>query len=134
VGDLDPGETVIENGELVDVEINVFEGVTNRLQDGDTDDSNDTDRPLITSAPDPEGDDEFSGQAMVEIDLGAATLDTSLEFLSYDWRGDAAEDPMDPYDEIPDGDYSDFPRGVVEFGSYRGHDRVINWQELFITD
>lgn len=56
------------------------------------------------------------------------------EFLSYDWRGDAAEDPMDPYDEIPDGDYSDFPRGVVEFGSYRGHDRVINWQELFITD
>jgi len=134
VGDLDPGETVIENGELVDVEINVFEGVTNRLQDGDADDSNDTDRPLITSAPDPEGDDEFSGQAMVEFDLGAATLDTSLEFLSYDWRGDAAEDPMDPYDEIPDGDYSDFPRGVVEFGSYRGHDRVINWQELFITD
>jgi len=134
VGDLDPGETVIENGELVDVEINVFEGVTNRLQDGDTDDSNDTDRPLITSAPDPEGDDEFSGQAMVEFDLGAATLDTSLEFLSYDWRGDTAEDPMDPYDEIPDGDHSDFPRGVVEFGSYRGHDRVINWQELFITD
>jgi hypothetical protein len=132
--DLDPGETVIENGELVDVEINLYEGVTNRQQDGDTDDDNDTDRPFITSAPDPEGDDEFSGQALVEFDLSAGTLSTSLDFLSYDWRGDAAEDPMDPYDEIPDGDYGDLPRGIIEFGSYRGHDRVINWQELFITN
>lgn len=132
--DLDPGETVIENGELTDVEINVFGGITNRTQDGDNDDSNDTDRPLVTSAPDPEGDDEFSGQALVEFDLSAGTLSTPLDFLGYDWRGDAAEDPMDPYDEIPDGDYTDFPRAIIEFGSYRGHDRVINWQELFITN
>ncbi len=132
--DLDPGETVIENGQLTDVEINVFGGITNRTQDGDNDDSNDADRPLITSAPDPEGDDEFSGQALVEFDLSAGTLSTPLDFLGYDWRGDAAEDPMDPYDEIPDGDYNDFPRAIIEFGSYRGHDRVINWQELFITN
>jgi hypothetical protein len=36
------------------------------------------------------------------------------------------------YDETPEGaNYNDNPRAIIEFGSYRGHDRVINWQEIY---
>ena len=32
----------------------------------------------------------------------------------------------------PDGAiYTDNPRGILEFGSFRGHDRVFNWQEIY---
>ena len=127
---LQDGDTAIEQGELVDVEINVFGGQTNRQQDGDTDDDNDPDRPFITSAPDPLADQDNNGRVLVEFDLNNPTLTAPLDFLSYDWRGDPGE--VDDYDEIPDNDYGDNPRGVVEFGSYRGHDRVINWQEIYI--
>ena len=75
---------------------------------------------------DVDGDSDITGRVLVEFDLSKV----NLEFLGFDWRGDAAEE--DDYDEIPDGDYSDNPRGVIEFGSYRGHDRVINWQEIYI--
>lgn len=114
------------------MEINLFEGVTNRQEDGDGDDANDPDRPIITSAPDPLADLGITGRVLIELDLSNGTLDTPLDFLSYDWRGDAGE--VDDYDEIPDNDYGDNPRGVVEFGSYRGHDRVINWQEIYIQN
>lgn len=121
------GDTEIEQGEVLDVTISLFEGQTRRLADSDGIESNDTDRPFITSAP----ANEEIGRVLVEFDLDGASLPTSLDFLKYDWRGGVGE--ADDYDEVPEGSgYDDNPRGVVEFGSYRGHDRVINWQEIFI--
>jgi len=118
------GDTTIENG--MDFTIEIFQGQTSRLEDGNDEDEDDTDRPFFTTAP----ANEETGRVLVELDLGA----TSLDFLKYDWRGGLDEDPGDIYDEQPEGeDYDeDNPRGIVEFGSYRGHDRVINWQEIYI--
>lgn len=127
---LEDGDSVIEEGAGSDVTVTVFQGQTNRLADGDNDDENDPDRPFIISAPLL----EHTGRVMVEFDLSdllGVSLPTRLDFLRYDWRGDPGE--VDDYDEIPDEEYTDNPRGVVEFGSYRGHDRVINWQEIFVT-
>lgn len=123
------GDTLIEEGELSDVTVTVFEGQTNRVADGDNDDTNDPDRPFITSAPLL----EHTGRVMVEFDLSdllGVSLPTRLDFLRYDWRGDPGE--IDDYDETPDGNYNDGPRGVVEFGNYRGHDRVLNWLEIYV--
>lgn len=123
---LDPGETFIEFDAIGanDVTTSIFEGQT-LIRSGvdiDTDDIQD-DSPLFTSAP----GDGFEGTAIIEFDLSDASLPFSLDFLSYDWRGAA-----DVEDENEDGIYSDNPRSRVEFGSYRGHDRVINWQEIYI--
>ncbi len=123
-------DTLIEND--VDATVNVFGGLTGRAEDGDTDETNDSDRPFFTTAPDPEGDDELEGRVLIEFDLSNPSLPSPLDFLGYDWRGDPGE--IDDYDEIPDGDYSDNPRGLIEFGTYRGHDRVINWQEIYINN
>jgi len=49
-----------------------------------------------------------------------------LDFFSYDWRGAGEIENINE-----DGIYTDNPRGQVGFGSYRGHDRVLNWQEIF---
>ena len=122
------GDTDIEND--ANATINVFGGFTGRMEDGNESDEDDPDRPFFTTAPDPDGDGDVEGRALIQLQLDHPALDTPLDFLSYDWRGDPGE--VDDYDEIPDGDYSDNPRGVVEFGSYRGHDRVINWQEIYI--
>ena len=66
---------------------------------------------------------------MIEFNLDSPTLPFSLEFLGYDLRGGGG---ADDYDEIPDGAiYTDNPRGILEFGSFRGHDRVFNWQEIY---
>lgn len=117
------GDTLIENDG--DATLTVYQGQTNRQADGDDDSDNDTDRPFFTTAP----PNEETGRVLVEFDLTAS----SLGFLGYDWRGGAGEDPADKYDEEPEGaNYTDNPRGIVEFGSYRGHDRVINWQEIYI--
>jgi len=121
------GDTEIEQGELTDVTVTVFKGQTNRIADGDNDDTNDPDRPFITSAPLL----EHTGRVMVEFDLSdllGVSLPTRLDFLRYDWR---TYPVVDDYNEIQDGIYTDNPRGVVEFGNYRGHDRVINWQEIY---
>lgn len=123
------GDTVIENG--VDATITLFEGRTARLADGDDNPDNDTDRPFFTTAP----ANEETGRVLVELDLDPNDDDSpsSLHFLEYDWRGGAGEDPGDPFDEEPEGaNYEDNPRAIIEFGSYRGHDRVINWQEIYI--
>ncbi|MFN3163208.1 MAG: DUF6701 domain-containing protein [Pseudohongiellaceae bacterium] len=122
---LDAGDTVIEQGSS-DFEITLDDGST-----GDTNieaNPNDPDRPFITSAP----ANEDVGTALVEIDLSNSSLTEQLDFLGFDWRGGSGE--VDIYDEVPEGDdYTDNPRGVIQFGSYRGHDRVINWQEIYIA-
>jgi hypothetical protein len=64
----------------------------------------------------------------VEFDLDNPDLPFSLDFLSYDWRGVGETEDINE-----DGDYDDNPRGLIQFGSYRGHDRVINWQEIYIA-
>ena len=79
------------------------------------------DRPLETTAPG-EGNE---GSVVIEFDLDHGSLPFSLDFLSYDWRT-----PGELEDDTQDGDFSDNPRSRLEFGSYRAHDRVINWQEI----
>ena len=64
---------------------------------------------------------------IVEFNLSDPQLPYLLDFLSYDWRT-----PGELDDETEDGIYTDNPRSRLEFGSYRGHDRVINWQEIYI--
>jgi len=134
--DIDDVETTndpkIENG--IDMTINVFNGVTQNESDDDNVYDNDPDRSFyVTPTP-----TEEVGRVLVEFDLDHGSLPTTLDFLRYDWRGNTdplpdGEDPADPYDEVPEGEnYTDDPRGIVEFGSYRGHDRVINWQERYI--
>ncbi len=126
---LAPGDISIEPDALVDVTVNLFNGVLAREQDGDSDDTNDPDRPFTVSAPDPLAINGTDGRVMIEFDLDSPTLPFSLEFLGYDWRGGGG---VDDYDEIPDGAiYTDNPRGILEFGSFRGHDRVFNWQEIY---
>ena len=35
--------------------------------------------------------------------------------------------------EVPDGaNYTDNPRALIEFGSYRSHDRILSWRELYV--
>ncbi|PCI77336.1 MAG: hypothetical protein COB20_08275 [SAR86 cluster bacterium] len=123
------GVTEIEGAPGIDVTVTVFEGQSDPEADSDADLTNDSDRPFFTSAPDPES----VGRVLVELDLDPNDDDSpsSLYFLEYDWRGGAVE-PGDLYDEAADGVYTDNPRGIIEFGSYRGHDRVINWQEIYI--
>jgi len=109
--------------------VNLFNGVLAPEQDGDSDETNDPDRPFTVSAPDPLAINGTDGRVMIEFDLDSPTLPFSLEFLGYDWRGGGG---VDDYDEIPDGAiYTDNPRGILEFGSFRGHDRVFNWQEIY---
>ena len=124
---VEPGESFIEvdavNGSS-DVIISIFEGQTQQRSgvDGDANDEQD-DIALFTSAP----GEGFEGTATVEFDLSDVSLPFSLDFLSYDWRGVGETEDVNE-----DADYSDNPRSRVEFGSYRGHDRVINWQEIYI--
>ena len=74
------------------------------------------------------------GSVILELDL-----DGIFDFLKYDWRGGVPEPGATAldilYDDVPEeasGEYNDNPRAIIEFGSYRGHDRVINWQEIYI--
>ncbi|MDO8273714.1 MAG: hypothetical protein Q7U82_17610, partial [Gammaproteobacteria bacterium] len=74
-----------------------------------------SDDPLETSAPG-EGN---AGIVNLELDLSAATgLD--MEYLQFEWD-DAGDD------------YNENPQGQIEFGQYRMHDRIINWQEIYNT-
>lgn len=118
-GNLDDGETLLEDGEVSDVEISIFHGQTAFQAEGI---DQDKDRPFITSAPG-EGNE---GSVLIELDLDHVSLPYSLDFLSYDWRT-----PGDLEVDTEDMDYSDNPRGKLDFGTYRGHDRIINWQEIF---
>ncbi|MCH7672927.1 MAG: hypothetical protein IIB72_12260 [Proteobacteria bacterium] len=130
------GDTTIGQG-LGLTNITLFGGQTSRSEDGDGNDENDSDRPFIASAPIP-GVDVPIGSVLVEFDLGSGLLPAVLNFLKYDWRGGAGgslfdEVPEDLLPATPTGDvYNDNPRALIEFGSYSGHDRVINWQEIYL--
>jgi hypothetical protein len=125
----DDGETVIENDAVIavsDVRISVSAGQTSEAAGIDVNgDDQDDDRPLVTSAP----GDGLDGSILVEFDLNHASLPYSLDFLSYDWRSTIEVDVLEP---VEDNNYVNNPRGQINFGSYRGHDRVINWQEIYI--
>ncbi len=126
-GTVDPladGDTVIEQGSS-NFDITLSNGRTMDINIEAN--PNDPDRPFITTAP----ANEEVGSVLVEIDLTSPGLTDPLDFLTYDWRGGAGE--VDIYDEVSEGDnYIDNPRSIIEFGSYRSHDRVINWQEIYI--
>jgi hypothetical protein len=68
------------------------------------------------------------GAVYIEFNLSDPDLLFKLDFLSYDWR----DDPTELEDITADDDYRDNPRARIDFGTYRGHDRVINWQEIYI--
>jgi MSHA biogenesis protein MshQ len=59
----------------------------------------------------------FTGTVDLELDLSAAT-GLNLPWLQFKW----------PHD---DQDYNENPRATLEFGQFRSHDRVINWQEIY---
>ena len=81
--------------------------------DGDPDTSLSYDQPFTAGS----GNFEYSppgagdtGSLAMELDL------TTLPWLQYDWDGDGtAENP---------------PQRIVIFGQYRGHDRIIYWEEV----
>ncbi len=116
---VEAGETFIELGNIVgdtDVKTSFYRGRTVLA-----DDSQD-DHPFYASAPGENRD----GSALVEFDLNDLSLPFPLDFLSWDWRGAGETDDVNP-----DGNYGDNPRGQIGFGSFRGHDRIINWQEIY---
>ncbi|MEX2130929.1 MAG: DUF6701 domain-containing protein, partial [Pseudohongiellaceae bacterium] len=119
-GNLEDGDTILEDAVVADVEVSLFEGQTAFQASGA---DQEMDQPFFTSAPGEVND----GAVIVEFDLNHPSLPYSLDFLSYDWRT-----PGDIQDETEDADYSDNPRSRLEFGSYRGHDRVVNWQEIYL--
>jgi hypothetical protein len=82
------------------------------------------DTPFYASAP----GENYDGTAIVEFNLTDSSLPFPLDFLSWDWRGAGETEDVNA-----DGNYSDNPRGQVGFGSFRGHDRVLNWQEIYTS-
>jgi hypothetical protein len=124
----DDGETVIESAAVIAGSIittSMSGGLTGESSGVDVNTDNvDDDRPLITSAP-CEG---FEGSVLVEFNLFDPDLPYPLDFLSYDWRSTVETDVLS---DIEDGNYVNNPRGQINVGSYRGHDKVINWQEIY---
>jgi hypothetical protein len=125
----DDGETVIESAAVIADSIittSMSGGLTGESSRVDVNtDNEDDDRPLITSAP----GEGFEGSVLVEFNLFDPDLPYPLDFLSYDWRSTVE---IDVLSDIEDGNYVNNPRGQINVGSYRGHDKVINWQEIYI--
>lgn len=129
------GETALEVDNVVsdtDVVLSFSGGQTGDTVGGDPDnDVLNDDRPLFTTAP------GLEGSLLIEFNLTHASLPYPLDFLAYNWSisNNQENDDGDAFDEVftdADGDYDKNPRGQIIFGSYRGHDRVINWQEIYI--
>lgn len=98
---LDSGETTITVPDTATLSAGQTQGVTV------------SSAPLETSAP----GETNTGTVNVELDLSAATgLD--MEYLQFEWDDAGA-------------DYDENPQGQIEFGQYRMHDRIINWQEIY---
>ncbi|TFH75818.1 hypothetical protein E3V39_06965 [Gammaproteobacteria bacterium LSUCC0112] len=72
-----------------------------------------TDAPFVVIAP----GEGFTGTVDIELDLNN-TPGLILPWLQFKW----------PHD---DQDYYENPRATLEFGQFRSHDRVINWQEIY---
>jgi hypothetical protein len=108
-------------------EATVVAGIKGKFYSGLTRDSaSQNDKVLYLRAPGINPDQSTNeGTALIELDL----VDLGLGFLRYDWR-DANPDPLLAEDNT-DGVYTDNPRSMVEFGTFRGNDRIINWQEIF---
>ena len=126
VSPLESGDTVIEEGITTNFTVTLAGGKT-----GDTNivsAGSAPDRPFSASAP--SGGEV--GSAIVELDLGYSSATDPVDFLTYDWRGGTSS--TDPYEqEVPDGaSYTNNPRAIIEFGSYRSHDRVLSWRELYV--
>lgn len=100
--DLEPGNTVLTTPDTV----TFLEGQTQGFENVATP----SDSPLETSAP---GEDA-SGGVDITLDLNAA----GLSYLGFEW-------------DDADGDYNEDPTGRIEFGQFRMHDRIINWQEIY---
>ena len=75
---------------------------------------------LTWPATDWTGQTSNEGSVDIEIDLA------SLSWLQYDWFS-ATGDLDDAGD--PDG-VADNPEARITFGTYRGHDRIIYWEEI----
>ncbi len=101
-GDLDPGETVLTSPDTVTFLNGQTQGLQNVVSP--------TDSPLETSAPG-EGN---SGTVNITLNLSAA----GLSYLGFEW-------------DDQDNDYNEDPSAQLEFGQYRQHDRIINWQEIY---
>jgi MSHA biogenesis protein MshQ len=56
------------------------------------------------------------GKYLGSVDV-TAVIDTALPWLQYEWDG-------------ADNDYNENPTGRINFGIYRGNDRIINWREI----
>lgn len=127
-GNLTDDDTTIELTAVTavtDVTVSIVGGQTGLVSSADTDgDLRPDDRPFDASPPGVGND----GSVVVEFNLTNPQLPYLLDFFSYDWRvtGELEDN------ETVDGVYTDNPRSRLEFGSYRGHDRVINWQEIYI--
>ncbi|MEY4642133.1 MAG: hypothetical protein RLZZ227_2127, partial [Pseudomonadota bacterium] len=82
--------------------------------------------PLYLGAPG-EGKE---GQLVIELNLDTP----ALRFLKFDWR-DGSGTGEDLYSDVKadplDFSAPDNPRALIEFGTFRGNDRIINWQEIF---
>jgi len=107
-------------GDLAETETTLVSPDTTRFLEGQTQGLENvpspTDAPLVTTAPG-EGN---AGTVNVTLDLNAA----GLGFLRFEWDDeDGAGDPGE--------DYDDDPIGVIEFGQFRMHDRIIHWQEIY---
>ncbi|MEC8860421.1 MAG: DUF6701 domain-containing protein [Pseudomonadota bacterium] len=101
-GNLDDGETAITTPQTSTFHDGRIQGVQAA--------TNPTDATLEASAP---GEDN-GGTVDVELDLD----DLGLQFLQFRW----------PHQDV---NYNENPRAQLEFGQFRSHDRVINWQELY---
>ena len=123
---LSSGDTEIEKGVTANFTVTLSNGRT-----GDTNivsSGSDPDRPFSASAP----SGGQVGSAIVELDLGYTSSTDPVDFLRYDWRGGSTS--SDPYlQEVPDAShYTNNPRAIIEFGSYRAHDRILSWRELYV--
>lgn len=105
--DLDPGDTEIVENETT----RFYRGQVQGVQAA----NNPTDATFTATAP---GEDN-AGQVDIELDLDA--LD--LTFLQFRWPRDGVD--------YEDQDYDENPRGQLEFGQFRSHDRVIYWREIY---
>lgn len=121
------GDVPVESGTVADFDIVLSGGQTSGNDLDGVITTTDPDRPF-TAGPTVDGN---VGSVIVELNLSnSATPSTTLDFLSYDWR--TAGNLYDEIQEDVDNSFNDNPRAIIEFGSYRGHDRVINWQEIYI--